>query len=50
MKSVSENTVAEMTEWIVAQASRVIDRELNGVEEALIEFAVQQMKYEFWRD
>ncbi len=50
MKSVAENTVAEMTEWIVAQAGKIVDRELTGLEEALIEYAVQQMKYEFWRD
>ena len=49
MKSVSENTVEEMTDWIIANASRVISRELEGLEKDLIQYAVIQMKYEFWR-
>ena len=49
MKSVSENTIEEMTSWIVLHASKVIDRPLTEMEESLIQYAVQQMKYEFWR-
>jgi hypothetical protein len=49
MKSVSENTVEEMTDWIVANASKIISRELEGLEKNLIQYAVIQMKYEFWR-
>lgn len=49
MKSVSENTVEEMTNWIVANAGKVISRDLEDFEKTLIEYAVIQMKYEFWK-
>jgi len=36
-------------EAIKASASKVIGRELQGIEAELIEYAVIQMKYEFWK-
>ena len=49
MKSVAENTTEEMSEWIISHAAKAVSRELEELEKALIEFAVVQMKYEFWR-
>ena len=36
-------------EAIKASASKVIGRELTGLEADLIEYTVIQMKYEFWK-
>ena len=49
MKSVAENNVEEMSEWIIGRAGLVVDRELTDMEKTFIEFAVTQMKYEFWK-
>ena len=49
MKSVAENNVDEMSEWIIANAGKIVDRDLTEMEKTFIEYAVTQMKYEFWK-
>ena len=49
MKSVAENTVEEMSEWIIGKAGLIVDRDLTEMEKTFIEYAVTQMKYEFWK-
>ena len=49
MKSVAENSVEEMSEWIIGKAGLIVDRDLTEMEKTFIEFAVTQMKYEFWK-
>jgi hypothetical protein len=49
MKSVAENTVEEMSEWIIGKAGLIVDRDLTEIEKTFIEYAVTQMKYEFWK-
>ena len=49
MKTVAENTVEEMAEWIIAHAGKIVARELTEMEKTFIEYAVIQMKYEFWK-
>ena len=49
MKSVAENTVEEMAELIIGNAGLIVDRDLTEMEKTFIEYAVTQMKYEFWK-
>lgn len=44
-----ELTTPEIMEWIKDSAVKVIGRDLKGIEAELIEYAVIQMKYEFWK-
>ena len=49
MKSVAENTVEEMAEWIIGKISEIVMRDLEQQEKNFIQYTVTQMKYEFWR-
>ena len=44
-----ELTTPEVMEYIKANAMKIIGRDLQGIEAELIEYAVIQMKYEFWK-
>jgi len=46
---VMELTTPEVMEWIKEHATKIIGRELKGIEAELIEYSVIQMKYEFWK-
>jgi hypothetical protein len=46
---VMELTTPEVMEWIKEHATKIIGRDLQGIEAELIEYAVIQMKYEFWK-
>lgn len=44
-----ELTTPEVMDYIKDHASKILGRPLEGMEDALIEYAVIQMKYEFWK-
>lgn len=44
-----ELTTPEIMDFIKAHAVKIIGRDLEGIEAELIEYAVIQMKYEFWK-
>lgn len=44
-----ELTTPEVMEFIKDHAVKILGRPLEGMEDALIEYTVIQMKYEFWK-
>lgn len=44
-----ELTTPEIMDYIKEHAVKIIGRDLQGIEAELIEYAVIQMKYEFWK-
>lgn len=45
-----ENPISEITNGILANSAKIIGRDLDEWEKALVEYAVTQMKYGFWNE